>query len=143
MGINSKSYQNFRGVNGISVEPQVITFTTRGADAATTAGLKAPAIVSMQPANGATNVPTTLMQLSVTFDQPMGGGMSWTGGGPSFPEGTGQPQWSADKKTCTMPVKLKPNWSYELGINSMSHNNFQSERGVPLTPVLWRFSTGN
>ena len=104
--------------------------------------LDKPAVVSMVPANNATKVSPALTELSVTFNVPMGKGFSWTGGGENFPEGTGSPKWSADGKTCTMPVKLKPNWSYRLGLNSQSHKNFQSARGVPLDPVLWQFSTG-
>ncbi len=73
----------------------------------------------------------------------MGGGFSWTGGGPNFPtirEGN-RPTWSDDRKTCFLPVRLKPNWSYRLGLNSVSHINFQSEGGVPLEPIVYNFKT--
>ena len=143
VGINSKSHRNFCGVNGIPARNRVVYFATKGADPETLKALKPPTIVSMNPENGATNVPSTLTQLSVTFDQPMGGGCSWTGGGENFPEGTDAPQWNADMKTCTMPVKLKPHWNYRLGLNSESAINFQSAHGVPLEPVVWQFSTGD
>jgi hypothetical protein len=45
----------------------------------------APQIVSTSPARGASDVDPALNEITVTFDQDMGGGMSWTGGGPEFP----------------------------------------------------------
>jgi hypothetical protein len=84
-------------------------------------------------------------EIRVTFSIPMGKGYSWTGGGPHYPttpKGM-KPQWSADGNTCILPVRLKPEWSYELGLNSPSFKNFQSAAGVPLTPVIYRFSTGS
>lgn len=102
-----------------------------------------PVAVSMKPANGASDVDPGLMQLTVTFSVPMQDGFSWTGGGDKYPEGTGKPYWSADKRTCTLPVRLKPNWSYRLGLNSKSYKNFSSLAGKPLTPVTWTFSTKN
>ena len=42
-----------------------------------------------------------------------------------------------------MPVELKPEWHYRLGLNSPSHKNFQSAAGVPLDPpVIYSFTTG-
>lgn len=101
-----------------------------------------PSVVSMNPPNGATGVSPYTNQLIVTFSEPMGGGFSWTGGGPNFPEGTGKPYWMPDQKTCVLPVRLQPNWSYRLGLNSPSHKNFRSASGTPLQQVVWQFSTG-
>lgn len=101
-----------------------------------------PVIVFMDPPNGATNVSPQVAYLTVMFSEPMGGGFSWTGGGPNFPEGAGRPYWAADRKTCVFPVRLRPNWSYRLGLNSKSHQNFRSASGTPLTPVVWEFKTG-
>lgn len=141
LGINSKSHRNFRSAGGIPVAPQVLAFSTKGADAATAAGLEAPKVVSLAPDDGAQGVDPNLTRLTVTFDQPMAGGFSWTGSGDHYPETTGKPEWSADGKTCTLPVKLKPNWEYVLGLNSTSHNNFQNAQGIPLKPVPWQFRT--
>jgi hypothetical protein len=73
----------------------------------------------------------------------MAGGFSWTGGGEQFPTiPAGQkPRWSADKKTCTLPVDLQPNKQYRLGLNSPSFKNFASAKGVPLDPVVYEFRT--
>lgn len=144
VGINSTSYQNFRSAEGIPAPPAAIWFITRGADAATLALLEPPRVVTMAPANGATGVDPATGELRVTFNVPMGEGFSWTGGGEHFPEIApgGRPKWSTDGKTCTLPVKLKPNWDYRLGLNSSSHKNFNSAAGLPLEPVVWTFRTG-
>jgi hypothetical protein len=114
-----------------------------GAPAELTQRLEAPKIVSLEPANGVDDVDPSTGRLQVTFDKPMGAGMSWTGGGatfPQLPEGK-LGRWSEDGLTCSLPVELKPGTSYELGLNSRSHNNFQTRWGVPLEPVVYRFKT--
>ena len=88
-------------------------------------------------------VDPNLKELRVTFNVPMGGGFSWTGGGPEYPtipEGK-RPFWTPDKKTCVLPVQLEPGKNYRLGLNSPSHKNFQSAGGVPLDPVVLTFKT--
>ena len=78
--------------------------------------------------------------MRVTFNVPMAGGFSWTGSGPNFPKTAGHPYWTEDRKTCVLPVELKPNWDYRLGLNSPSFKNFKSRSGVPLEPVEYRFT---
>jgi hypothetical protein len=102
-----------------------------------------PKVLRMNPSNGASNVSPGLSQITVTFDQPMGDGFSWTGSGTTYPETTGQPFWQDNQTTCVLPVRLKPNWTYRFGLNSFSYKNFRSRQGVPLTPVTWEFSTGS
>jgi beta-lactamase regulating signal transducer with metallopeptidase domain len=109
------------------------------------AGPTIPKIVTSTPKLGATAVDPSLKEISVTFDRDMDtGGMSWTGGGPTFPKipDGDKARWSADGKTCTLPVSLEPDHDYRLGLNSPSHINFQSEWGVPLAPVVYQFRTG-
>ena len=142
VGINSKSHKNFKSAAGIPVAPSVIAFTTKGADAALVASLQPPKVVQTDPPNGSTNVSPSVQQITVTFDKPMGGGFSWTGGGDSYPETTGPPQWNEDKTVCTIPVKLKPKWTYRLGLNSKHAVNFQSAYGIPLEPVAYTITTG-
>ena len=102
-------------------------FVTEGATPDVIAQAQAPEIVKLAPENGATEVDPSLKGISVTFNIPMGDGMSWTGGGPEFPEipDGQQPNWSQDKRTCTLPVTLKSGHKYRLGLNSVSHVNFQ------------------
>lgn len=143
IGINSKSYQNFRSAAGAPAQPAAIYFTTRGASEDLKAMVGKPHVVSMEPASGARDVDPAITELRVTFDVPMGGGFSWTGGGPEFPKGREdqRPHWSEDGRICVFPVTLEPGKSYCLGLNSPSHKNFSSRGGVPLDPVVYTFST--
>ncbi len=102
-----------------------------------------PIVLNMTPANNESDVDPSLNMITVTFSVPMAGGFSWTGGGDKYPKTTGKPYWSQDRKTCTLPVRLKPNWSYRLGLNSPSYRNFKSADGKALTPVEWKFYTGS
>jgi parallel beta-helix repeat protein len=145
VGINSTSFENFSSVQGMPAQPSAIYFTTKGADEKLVKQTKIPEIVKMDPPNEASGVDPSIKELRVTFNVPMGGGFSWTGGGPrhpNTPEGK-RPYWTKDRKTCVLPVELKPDWHYRLGLNSPSHKNFQSTAGVPLDPpVIYSFTTG-
>ena len=142
LGINSTSYQNFQSKNGTPARPSTIYFATVGASPEIVAKTKKPEIVGMNPENHSKDVSPNTKSISVTFNMPMGSGMSWTGGGEAFPEipkGT-KPTWSKDKRSCTLPVKLQPGHSYRIGINSPSHKNFQSEFGIPVGPTMYEFT---
>jgi len=143
VGINSTNHQNFRSGRGIAAPPAAVYFTTAGATDEVQSLVRVPQIVALEPANGAADVDPATTALRVTFDVPMGKGMSWTGSGPNFPKTAAwsHPSWSSDGKTCTFPVSLEPAHSYRLGLNSVSHINFQSASGVPLEPVRYRFKT--
>lgn len=141
VGINSSSHRNFQSTAGQAAEFNVIYFATTGADEATLAKLAVPKVASMMPENGATNVIASTERLVVTFDRPMGGGMSWTKANGVQPEGAGKPVWNADQTICTLPVKVVAGQTYSIGLNHPFANNFQSAAGVPLTPVVWTFTT--
>jgi hypothetical protein len=101
-----------------------------------------PRIVSTSPAIGASDVSPALTEITVTFDQDMGGGMSWTGGGPEFPESpSGAKAFWRDSRTCVLPVKLEGGHSYRVGINAPSYRNFRSAAGVPAPASAITFST--
>ncbi len=143
VGINSPSFRNFKSAEGVPADPSAICFTTKGASQALKLKVMKPKVVSMVPANHQKDVDPGIKELRVTFDVPMGGGCSWTGGGPEFPtvpDGK-QASWSSDHKTCTLPVDLKPGTSYRLGLNSPSFRNFRSAAGIPLEPVVYEFKT--
>ena len=103
---------------------------------------KAPKVVSMTPANGQQDVDPATQALVVTFDRPMKDG-SWAvvGGGENYPETTGKPSYDATRKVLTVPIKLKPDWSYELWLNRGRFDSFRSEEGVKLQPVHVTFKT--
>jgi hypothetical protein len=143
VGINSSSFQNFRSELGVPAETTAIYFVTTGAEGVVPGHVRVPKIVKTYPEIGATDVDPRLGLLSVTFDMPMDAGFSWTGEGPTYPttpQGE-KPRWSADKKTCTLPVQLAPGAQYEVGLNSVQHKNFGSKWGVPLEPVQFTFKT--
>jgi beta-lactamase regulating signal transducer with metallopeptidase domain len=144
VGINSTSHQNFRDASGIPTPCSVIGFATTGASDAVERRVRAPKIVKISPENGALDVDPETALLRVTFDMPMGDGMSWTGGGPRFPKDSPdgkKPSWSKDGRKCTLPVLLEPGHEYELGLNSLKHINFQSKWGMPLEPIVYKFRT--
>lgn len=102
-----------------------------------------PQLVDMEPPNNSIDVDPDLTEIRVTFNMPMGGGMSWCGGGPKFPtipEGQ-RPFWTEDKKTCVMPVTLKRGRSYAMGINCPAANNFRNANGIPAAVTWYDFST--
>ena len=143
VGFNSDSFQNFRSAAGLPAIPSALYFVTKGASEDLKNQIRVPKLVSITPENGANDVDPAISELRVTFDMPMGKGFSWTGSGPRFPEipKGEKPSWSEDRKTCVLPVKLKPDWNYLLGLNSVSFKNFQSKWGVPLEPIVYQFST--
>ena len=142
VGINSQSYRNFRTAAGSSAIPSAIYFTTRGAGADKQQQMDPPRIVSAKPAVAATEVDPALTEITVTFDQDMGGGMSWTGGGPDFPKSPegAKAHW-LDKRTCVLPVELEAAHYYRVGINSKSFQNFANEHGVAALPSAIFFAT--
>jgi hypothetical protein len=147
MGLNSPSHINFQSKWGVPLEAVRFEFTTSGEGDATARDEPegdAPQIIAMTPKNGATDVSPKLKLIRVTFDRPMAGGFSWTGGGPEFPSITPgkKPSWSRDRRSCTLPVDLEPNHAYRLGLNSVSFKNFASAEGVALEPVVYEFKTG-
>lgn len=145
LGINAKSFLNFKSADGKPVPPMAIFFTTKGATRDQENRVMIPQIVKLTPANGDTEVKAATRAIRVTFNVPMGEGMSWTGGGelfPEIPQGK-RPTWSNGGRTCTLPVTLQPNHEYKLGLNSLSHNNFQSKWGVPLAPIVYSIHTAS
>ena len=142
VGINSSSFRNFHTVAGVPAEPTAIYFTTQGASGDQKKQMTAPKIVATSPKVGAKDVDPGLTEITVTFDQDMGGGMSWTGGGPEFPKiPEGQKAQWRDKRTCVLPVKLAGGHYYRVGINSTSYQNFSSDLGVAAKPSAIFFTT--
>lgn len=120
--------------------PRVVDFFSRYA-----AGLKdqeRPKVMSMVPANGATDVDPDLTAIKITFSEPMvDKNWSVVGGGPDFPEITDDISYDKDRRVLTIPVKLKPSWTYRFWLNKGRFDSFRSERGVPLSSVSVEFKT--
>ena len=144
VGINSTSFQNFRSAQGEAAPHAAIYFATQGASAEIESRVRAPEIIAFEPKNGAQDVDAKTTALRVTFNMPMGDGMSWVGSGrPNYPPSPGGKQalWSADRLSCTLPVVLEAGRNYELELNDPYHINFQSQWGVPLAPVTYKIRT--
>ena len=143
VGINSTSFLNFKSVDGTPAPSAVVYFATEGAPRSVQRRVRVPKLEKLIPENGAADVSPTATTLRATFDMPMSGDMSWTGGGTSFPkiDPDKKTKWTGGGKTCVLPVQLQPSHEYQLGLNSYSHINFQSKWGVPIEPVVYQFKT--
>ena len=120
--------------------PRLITFFTEYALELE----KIPKLISMIPANGATDVDPDLQLMTLHFSRPMRD-HSWSlvGSGPNFPIINGKPYYLLGGIILSVPIKLKPGWEYEFWLNSGNYQGFASVEGVPLTPVHIRFKTRN
>src|SRR3990172_6558341 len=79
-----------------------------------TPGLTAPPkVVKAVPDNGDIDVDPNLKEIRITFDQPMGKGMSPVAGGDTDPQSGATPRWITSR-TIVIPVKLQPNHDYWL-----------------------------
>jgi hypothetical protein len=101
-----------------------------------------PLVVSIEPADGATDVDPATAAIRVTFDRPMQDG-SWsvTGSGPQVPPANGKPSFDTDRKVFTLPVKLEPGKTYRFGLNGPNHTGFKSEDGSALPAMMVTFTT--
>jgi hypothetical protein len=99
-----------------------------------------PKVAKAVPDNGAVNVDPNLKEIRITFDQPMGKGMSVVGGGDEFPQVQGQPTW-LNNRTIVVRVKLQPNHDYWLSINNERFKNFTNRSGESAVPYPIKFRT--
>ena len=103
---------------------------------------KVPKVQQMVPANGAEDVDPATTTIVITFDRPMLDRMwSVVGGGEHFPELKGKPSYDKERKVLTVPVALKPNWTYEFWLNRGRFDSFRAEDGTPLESVHVTFQT--
>ncbi|HPZ98264.1 MAG TPA: tetratricopeptide repeat protein [Phycisphaerae bacterium] len=101
-----------------------------------------PRVVRTDPPAFKNDVSSDLDKITVTFSQPMTDqSWSWTGGGDTYPEVVGKVAYNATRTVCTLPVKLQPGKVYWVGVNSPSHRNFKSARGVPVPTYVILFAT--
>jgi hypothetical protein len=59
----------------------------------------------------------------------------------SFPEMNGKPKFLADKRTNVLPVKLEPDKTYAIWLNSAKFDNFKDAGGQSAVPYLLVFKT--
>lgn len=111
-----------------------------------TAGAE-PKVVAISPAVAAVDVDPATAEIVITFDRSMRpGGFSVMYLGPEgpahFPEITGRPAYDETGKALTLPVKLKPEWTYRFSLNDEAGGAFKSREGVALRRYDVTFTTG-
>jgi hypothetical protein len=100
----------------------------------------APRVILAIPDNADQDVDPNLNKIQIRFDQQMSNkGYSICGGGPSFPQVVGKPQW-IDAQTLELQVKLTPEHDYSFSVNCDSAQQCQSRQGVPAIayPIAFR-----
>jgi hypothetical protein len=56
--------------------------------------------------------------------------------------GGSQPRWEDEGRTCVLPVHLKPDTVYAVGVNSIRHSGFRDKDRGKAVPYVWVFRTG-
>jgi hypothetical protein len=100
-----------------------------------------PKLISMEPADGATDVDPETAVIRLYFDRPMKSGMALMRVNGVFPDRAGQPTWDAEGKVLVVPISLKPGTAYRFGLNGEDIHGFQDLKGVPLRPIIVGFRT--
>jgi len=105
-----------------------------------------PSVVKTVPQAGDTTVDPALKEIRVTFSKDMITDRMWSFcqiSKETFPKSDGKIHYLADKRTCVMPVKLKPGKTYVLWINKAQFNSFRDTSNNPSVPYLLVFKTRN
>ena len=105
-----------------------------------------PSVVSTIPQSGDTDVDPNLTEISVTFSKDMkttGHCWSWCYVAESgFPALNGDPEYLEDNRTCVLHVKLEPEKTYAIWVNTSEFQSFQDPAGHKAVPYLLVFKTG-
>lgn len=104
-----------------------------------------PVVVRTSPEAGSATVDAnSTTELRVTFSKEMNtGSWSWCNlpNKIGFPETTGKPRYLEDKRTCVLPVKLKPGKTYAVWINTQHTRKFIDLKQQSAVPYLLVFKT--
>ena len=102
-----------------------------------------PVVIRTFPVAGSTMVDPATKKIHITFSQKMvDKSYSFVmQDKATFPELIGSPSFNPDLRTCTLNVKLEPNKTYILWINSAKFANFKGENGKTAFPYLLSFKT--
>ena len=105
-----------------------------------------PSVIKTVPQCGADDVDPNLGEISVTFSKEMkvtGHCWSWCSESDStFPHLNGDPKFLEDKRTCVLHVKLEPEKTYAIWVNTEQFHSFQDPMGHKAVPYLLVFKTG-
>jgi hypothetical protein len=102
-----------------------------------------PVVVKTTPEAGTGGIDPATTEIQVAFSKDMAdGSWSWsTASKDSFPEISAKPHYLKDKRTCVLPVKLKPGKVYAIWLNSQNFGNFKDTKGNSAVPYLLVFET--
>jgi hypothetical protein len=122
--------------------PRLVPFFERVAGELEEQAARAPRVVSIEPADGSSDVDPAVSFVRVTFDRPMRD-RSWSvvGQQSELPAGAGQPSYDAERRVFTWPVELAPGRTYRLGLNGPGKQGFAAADGTPLEPLQVTFTT--
>lgn len=102
-----------------------------------------PVVIQTYPLSGAKDVDPETRKIKVLFSKPMMK-KSWSfvmADKESFPQLDGDPLYEKDGKTCILKVKLQPDKTYVIWLNSAKFQNFKDLNGTPAVPYLLAFKT--
>ena len=103
-----------------------------------------PSVIKTVPQAGDTNVDPSLKEISVTFSKDMKTNNQWSWLHytlETFPQIDKNNIRYLDKRTCVLPVKLKPEKTYVIRINTQQYNYFKDKNGKSAIPYLLVFQT--
>lgn len=102
-------------------------------------------VVRTVPEAGTKGVDPKTTEIKVTFSKRMlDKSWSWSQlSDETFPEAATAPKYLANGKTCVLGVKLEPNKTYAIWVNSKRFDNFKDADGRSAVPYLLVFETGN
>ena len=103
-----------------------------------------PVVIKTIPQSGDTRVDPSVKEIRVTFSKEMMTDNQWSWvkvSDETLPEIVGKTYYLKDKKTCVLPVKLKPGKTYAIWINYGKYNYFKDKDGNSAIPYLLVFET--
>jgi|CXWL01.1.fsa_nt_gi hypothetical protein len=101
-----------------------------------------PAVVSLDPPNGATDVDPARPTLSITFDREMDAeGWAYVIEAAETAPDLGESSFDASHRVNTVHARLEPGKRYVVWINSPQYSYFRDRNGTLLPPLRWTFQT--
>jgi RNA polymerase sigma-70 factor (ECF subfamily) len=110
-----------------------------------TVGNMPPSVVKTVPQSGDIRVDPSVKEVRVTFSKDMMTDQMWSwvmNSKKTFPEIDAERiHFLKDNRTCVLPVKLEPNRTYVIWINSQKFNAFRDQGNRAAIPYLLVFET--
>jgi hypothetical protein len=100
-------------------------------------------VIKTIPEAGVDGVDAATTEIKVAFSKDMTDPTwSWSiANKSSLPDLGGKPHYNSDKRTCVLPVKLKPGTTYAIRVNTGKLGGFKDTAGRSAIPYLLVFKT--